>query len=106
VVYWAPDSLTWSATGLGHSALVEFLLSGQLATFYADLRWPGWEANSEAVAIDKGLSAYPFPWSAEGQDENVLRRPVPLDELVDVAEHAARELRGHPDGSPFEVKFT
>lgn len=106
VVYWAPDSLAWEAIGRGHSAMVEFLLSDGLADFYAGLRWPGWEADTEAVAIDRGLTAYPFAWSAEGKGPDVSRRPAPMAEVVGVAEHVANQLRGHPDGTPFEIKIT
>jgi len=106
VVYWAPDSLAWRSIGRGHSAMVDFLLSDRLADFYADLRWPGWEADVDPIAIDQGLTAYPFAWSAEGKGPNVHRKPAPMAEVIGVAEHAASQLRGHPDGTPFEIKFT
>ena len=106
VIYWAPDSLEWESTGKGHSAIVEFLLSGGVAEFYADLRWPGWEADSEGLAVDQGLSAYPFAWSREGRGPNVSRRAAPLHEIIAVAEEAARQLRGYPDGTPFDITFT
>ena len=106
VVYWAPDTLTWTATGLGHSALVEFLLSERLAEFYADLRWSGWQSDSEAVALDHGLSAYPFAWTSEGRGANVSRKAVPMSELVEFSEHAAGRLRGRADKDPLTIELT
>jgi hypothetical protein len=106
VVYWAPDSLDWQPMGRGHSAMVQFLLSDGLADFYADLRWPGWESDVDGVAIDHGLAAYPFPWSEQGRGPNVSRRAVPMPEIVGVSEDAARQLRGHPDGTDFGVAFS
>jgi hypothetical protein len=93
VVYWAPDSLSWMPLELSHSAFVQFLFSDRLAAFYQDLRWPGWERDSEAVPLDRGLAAYPFPWSEEGQGPGVSRKPVPMAELVALAEEAADQLR-------------
>jgi len=106
VVYWAPDSLEWESTGRGHSAMVEFLLSDGLTDFYADLRWPGWEDDVDAVAIDQGLMAYPFAWSVEGRGPDVSRKPAPMAEVIGVAEHAASQLRRHPDGTSFDITFT
>ena len=94
IIYWAPDSLAWESLGMGHSALVEYLLSEKLADFYADLRWAGWEGDSDAVALDHGLSAYPFPWTVEGRGPDVSRKAVPMAELIGIAEQAAGELRG------------
>jgi hypothetical protein len=105
VLYWAPDSLNWSATGMGHSAIVKFLLSERLADFYADLRWTGWESDVGPVPLDQGLSAYPFPWSVEGRGENVSRTPVPMAEVVGVAESSAAQLRGRPDGTFVKIEL-
>ena len=105
VVYWAPDSLAWEPIGRGHSAMVKFLLSEGLADFYAGLRWPGWEAQVEAVEIDQGLSAYPFAWSKEGRGPNVSRAPAPMAEVVAIAEHTVNQFREHPDGTQFEIGF-
>lgn len=98
VVYFAPDTLEWMPTGLGHSGLVEFLLSDRLATFYADLRWVGWEGDVQGVPLDHGLAAYPFPWTQEGRGPGVSRRAVPFAELIGFAEDAAAQLRGAGSG--------
>lgn len=83
VCYFAADQLGWRPLGIGHSAFVDWACRGGPATFYQDQRWPGWEAEVEAVPLSMGLSVYPPPWSAEGGDiAHASRRPVPLAELV------------------------
>ena len=94
VLYFAPDTLEWMPTGMGHAALVEFLLSDRLDVFYADLRWAGWEGEVRGVPLDQGLAAYPFPWTQEGRGPGVSRSAVPLAELIGFAEDAAAQLRG------------
>jgi Protein of unknown function DUF2625 len=79
VCYWAPDTLAWMPTGAGHSHLVQLLLADGMATFYQDLRWPGWQAEAAAVAEDQGIAVYPFLFTAEGRDlAHCSRRPVPF----------------------------
>jgi Protein of unknown function DUF2625 len=93
ILYWAPDSLDWSRLGMGHADLVTFLLSGGVSEFYRDLRWEGWQASVRDIDFDHGLSAYPFPWTEEGQRPDVTRRAVPMRELVAFAFDAAERLR-------------
>ena len=58
------------------------IVGGGAAGLYASLRWPGWEAETAAVALDKGLMLYPPPCTVEGRDPSkVSRRAVPRDEL-------------------------
>src|SRR3954449_1159687 len=49
VRYLAPDSLEWERLDMSHSAWVHWTLTGDLETFYAELRWPGWEQESGAL---------------------------------------------------------
>jgi hypothetical protein len=80
--HFAVDTLRWEDTGLGYGAFVRWAFTGDLAEFYANVRWPGWEAEVEQLHGDKALSLYPQPWSAEGKDvSKASRRPVPAAEL-------------------------
>src|SRR5207249_722583 len=45
----APDSLGWEPTELGYTEFLQWLLSGHLALFYKESRWPGWEAEVEPL---------------------------------------------------------
>lgn len=78
--------------GGGHAAFVTWALSGGATDFYADLRWPGWEAEVSALAPDQGIALHPPPFAREGKDlARAARRPVAIAELhafdVDVAAH-------------------
>jgi len=91
--YWGSDTLEWLPLGLGHADLVTWALSGDTEQFYADLRWPGWRDEVEHLALDHGISCYPFPCTVEGQDIARTRRTaVPLAELWYVYGELARQL--------------
>ena len=51
---------------MGHSEWVHWTLAGDLESFYADLRWPGWEDESAALAPDHGLRDRPAAVHARG----------------------------------------
>jgi hypothetical protein len=102
--YFAPDELVWCPMGMGHGAFVAWAMTEQLALFNEHLRWPGWEREVEALGNDQGLSLYPFPFTAEGQDlAGVSRTPVPIDELFTVYEDFEQQLGGVRDGEEISV---
>lgn len=93
VCYFAPDSLTWGNTDAGHSRFVQAMLGGATTQFYESFRWPGWESECDALALDQGWSLYPPPFTAEGKDlTQVARRTVPMAELLDFYTDAASQL--------------
>jgi len=93
VHYFGPEDLTWQDLELGYGDWLEAMLTGALAGFYEGLRWPGWEAEMASVALDQGISAWPPPWTTEGQNLSaVSRKPIRLVELVSVHQDAARQL--------------
>jgi hypothetical protein len=93
VCYWAPDSLAWEDTGLGHGDFVHAFINGAATGFYADLRWSGWTEDVAALALDQGLSLWPPPFTVEGKDlASVSRRPVPFVELLGFYDDAARQF--------------
>jgi hypothetical protein len=81
VFYFAPDSLEWEPLGAGYTPFLHWCLSGDLATYYQDRRWPGWEAEVGGLAGDKALSISP-PLFTEGPPiGDRSRRGVPIAEL-------------------------
>jgi hypothetical protein len=83
VHYLDPSDLTRHDLGLGYKDWLGAVLGGILASFYEDLRWPGWEAEVAAVPPDQGIHAWPPPWSEEGRDLSaVSRKAVPMSELL------------------------
>jgi hypothetical protein len=83
--YFAPDSLEWEDLGRGYADLVHFLITGDLQSFYADYRWPGWERDVASLHADRGFSIAPPLWTKEGKDLIAQdRRPVPMTELFEL----------------------
>ena len=98
VFYFSPDTLAWEDTKLRHSAFVQWTFEGDLESFYANMRWPGWEKEIEQVGGDQALSLYPPPWTSEGKDvSKVSRRPVRASEVWAVQQDLAQKL-GPPHG--------
>ncbi|MGX4733572.1 DUF2625 family protein [Kitasatospora griseola] len=98
VTHFARDSLAWEALDVGHSAWTSWLLSGQWASSYDGLRWPGWREETAAPAADQGIAVYPFLWSEQARRDLAAtsRRPVPMRELLGTAEDFAQQS-GLPD---------
>lgn len=95
MVYFAPDTLEWEALDLGHSTWLSWLAVGGTSGFYAGLRWPGWEAETHALAPWQGIAVYPFLWSEQGR-ANVAatqRSAVPMAELLGIAADTCAQLR-------------
>ncbi|MGR6317370.1 DUF2625 family protein [Micromonospora soli] len=93
VHYFGPDDLGWLDLEQGYADWLHAVLAGSLTRFYETLRWPGWQAEVGALALDQGLSAWPPPFTKEGKDLSVVsRKAIPLAQLVSFYEDAARQL--------------
>ena len=105
VCFYAPDDLDWEPLDMGHGSFIEWALTGDVAGFYADLRWPGGEQEASGGGLDQGLSVYPplFTREAKADLAGASRRPVPLEEVLEVQEHMAEQLRGLSDGATFRI---
>lgn len=81
VAYFAPDTLDWQDLEVSYSGFVHFALSGDLDSFYENLRWPGWRDEVGSLRGDHAMSFYPYLWSKGTPISQRSRRPVPIDEL-------------------------
>lgn len=84
ICYFAPDSLQWDSLDMGYTELLNWLLNGDLQHFYADYRWPGWEAEVSSVPGDRAFSIQPFPFTKGPPLAERSRQPVPLAELFEL----------------------
>jgi hypothetical protein len=101
VHYLAPDTFDWEDLGLGYSDWLASCFTDRLAAFYEELRWPGWEAEVEQLAGDRGLHVVP-PLVARGPPlADRSRRATPVEELWTWALDLQRQLRDLPDGATF-----
>ncbi len=81
MLHLAPDTGSWQDLGLGHTQWMQWLLGGNTEQFYRDLRWPGWESETEALTADQAFSFYPFLWAQGPPLSERSRRAVPIEEL-------------------------
>jgi hypothetical protein len=92
VFYFAPDTLEWEDLGRGHTDFVRWAIDGDLARFYENARWDGWQDAVAALAPERGFSIYPPLWTVEGKTGPVSRRPVPMTELWALQVEFRRQL--------------
>ncbi|NCD68931.1 DUF2625 domain-containing protein [Mucilaginibacter agri] len=80
--YFAPESLYWEPLNFTYSDFLDFCFNGNIAKFYATLRWKGWEKDIQGVDGNQAFSIYPFLWTKEGKDLNkVSKKAVPVEEV-------------------------
>jgi len=84
VCYFAPGTLAWESTQLGYSEFLVWCFRGDLAKYYEDVRWPGWQDEARAVRGDQALSIYPFLSCAGPPIAERSRRPVSISEIYDL----------------------
>ena len=81
IYYLSPDTIEWEPLDLTYSDFLNFCFSGDLAAFYKDLRWKGWEEEVSKLDGNKAYNFFPFLWTKEGKDINkVSRRPISVEE--------------------------
>jgi len=80
VYYFAPETLKWESLGVGHAAFTQWAFTKRLHTFYAGMRWAGWEEEVEKLPGDQCFNFYPFLCSEQGSTQTSSRRPVPVAE--------------------------
>jgi hypothetical protein len=93
VCYWSPDSLDWEDLGIGYSEFMQWSLSSRLADFYADLRWPTWQADAAQLSGDRCFGFYPFLWTQEGSLATSDRRPIPVAEAFNLKADILAQLQ-------------
>jgi hypothetical protein len=106
ICYFGPDTLEWIGIGGGYSAFVGWMLSGELTEFYSELRWSGWEQETANLPLNKGISLFPPPFTAEGRAPGgSSRRPVAITELQDFYSSAASQVAALGVGQRFRLTF-
>jgi hypothetical protein len=78
VCYFAPDTLSWEEMDIDYRGLLEWACNGDLASFYADSRWPGWELEVMGVGVDQGIELDP---ALSVEAETRARRRVSIEKL-------------------------
>jgi hypothetical protein len=81
IYYFAPDTLEWESLQRGYSDFLRWLFAGDLAMFYADQRWPGWENEVGQLTGDEAILVYPFLSTESTPIAERHRSRVPIGEL-------------------------
>ena len=75
VRYLVPGGYEWMETEMGHAAWVHWTLMGDVEGFYADMREPGWEAQSAALTPRPGAGGEGA--GEDGRDVGSAAQPGP-----------------------------
>ncbi|MFA9342612.1 DUF2625 family protein, partial [Escherichia coli] len=62
VYYFAPDTLNWESLEVGYSEFLQWALSGDLDTFYENVRWQQWREDVIKLSATEAFTFYPFLW--------------------------------------------
>lgn len=100
IIYFAPDTLDWLDLGAGYTAWLTWVLDGGLDEFTAGLRPPEWQAETEKLRGDQGLTVYPPLWSAEAHADlaAATRATAPVTEVLQYNRDSARQIDGTDPG--------
>lgn len=80
--YFYPDSLEWEPMEIGYSQFLLFCFESDLNHFYDNLRWNNWIKDTENLSPDYAYQFYPFLWTEEGKDINLVsRKPLSIEEV-------------------------
>lgn len=107
VFYFAPDTCTWEPLDIGYGAWLDWCLVGDLASFYEELRWPGWEEEVRPLGGDQALAIYPPLWAQGPPLGERHRAPVPMSEMWSIQTQVyGPGLKDLPDGAQVTIKVT
>lgn len=103
--YLAPDAYEWQGFDLGYSDFLAWAMGDRLDDFYEGQRWPGWQAEVEALGPDQALSIYPPLGFETAPVGDRTRAPAPARELWHFHHELGRQLAELPPGSEIEFEF-
>ncbi len=93
VYYLSPDNLDFEPLEINYSQFLWFCFQEDLASFYAAVRWKGWQKDAAALPGDSVFSFAPFLFTKEGKDiEKTHRGIVPVDEQYNFTMDMRRQL--------------
>lgn len=91
--YFAPDTLRWeSMEDMSYSQFVYWCFNGDVAGYYAEYRWRGWQEDVRNLSGENVFGFYPFLWVEAGSVESRSRRPISIAEQYEVQLDIAKQL--------------
>ena len=80
--YFAPDSLCWEPMNMGYSEFVCWCFTGDVAKYYTDYHWQGWQEDVENLPGDRAFNFVPFLWAKADSLESPLPQGGPRGRTV------------------------
>lgn len=96
VYYFAPDTLDWEPFEMSYTDFILWAFSGDLQSFYADLRWTDWVSEIADLSPDRSMSFQPFLWAKADSLDSRHRGSVPVLEAFNLQFDLARQLNVRP----------
>ena len=85
VFYFAPGTAEWECLDFSYSQFIFWCLQGNIAGFYEDVRWPGWEQEISTLGGDQAIFVFPFLFTKTKPIREPIaerqRRVAPISEL-------------------------
>lgn len=92
VYYFAPDTLKWEPMELGYSDFIRWTFTGDLATFYSNIRWENWEIDVKKVNGDSAFMCFPYLWSKTQKNKVSDKKIVPIHEVWIFEQNTMKQL--------------
>jgi len=85
VFYFAPGTAEWECLDFSYSQFIFWCLQGNIAGFYENVRWPGWEQEISTLGGDQAIFVFPFLFTKTKPIREPIaerqRRVAPISEL-------------------------
>lgn len=76
IYYLSPDNIEWEPLDLTYTEFLNFCFNGDLAAFYKELRWHGWQTEVSSLDGNQVYSFFPYLWTKQGKDINKVSRKI------------------------------
>jgi len=83
IFYLQPECLEWENSGMNYSEFLSWLASGDLDSFYEDVRWSSWRDITNRIGMDSALKFTPEVWMADCDFSASPRQIVPFKKQLD-----------------------
>ncbi|WP_165749026.1 DUF2625 domain-containing protein [Cellulophaga sp. Z1A5H] len=94
VYYFAPDTLDWEPMDMGYSDFIWWTFTGDLSSFYVNVRWENWKTDLIELHGNQGYSFYPFLWTEHENITALSRKAVSITEIWELQQDFVKQLTG------------
>ena len=92
IFYYSPDTVCWEPMDMSYSDFLRWCFTGDVAKYYTEYRWNGWQEDVKNLPGDKVFGFCPFLWAKAESLESRSRRPISIAEQYDLQLDIAKQL--------------